>query len=211
MQADSATTAISFENVSDTLALQRLVLDFALRDQSRWDALQALFRPGATIHVSWYNGAIEGFVAASRRMAEAGAPTAKHLIATPRVDIAGRHAVGETDIVIMVRLPIPGGEVDVSSWARFHDQFIREDGGWRIARRIAVYEKDRADPVGATRLGEGWATADLARYPAAYKHLAKLLEQVGRPVVPGSVVAGTQEEQAVFDDARDWLSQGTAG
>jgi hypothetical protein len=208
MQADSATPDIVFEYLSDTLALQRLVLDFALRDHGRWDALQALFLPGATIHVSWYHGAIEGFVAASRRLAESGAPAAKHLIATPRVDVAGRHAAGETDVVIMVRLAVPGGEVDVSSWARFHDQFLRQDGRWRIARRIAVYEKDRVDPVGATRLGEGWSTPDLARYPAAYKHLAKLLEQVGRPIVPGSVVAGTQEEQAIFRDARDWLAQG---
>jgi hypothetical protein len=208
---ERASDTIMPERVSDTLAIQRLVLDFALRDHGRWDALQALFVPGAAIHVSWYHGAIEGFVAASRRLAEAGAPAAKHLIATPRVDIAGRHAVSETDIVIMVRLPVPGGEVDVSSWARFHDRFVRQEGRWRIAGRIAVYEKDRVDPVGATRLGEGWSTADLARYPAAYKHLAKLLEQIGRPIVSGTVVAGTPEEQVVFRDARDWLVHGTLG
>jgi hypothetical protein len=197
-------------SVADTLALQRLVLDFSARDRGQWDALQALFLPGATIHVSWYHGAIEGFVAASRRMAEAGAPPSKHLIATPRIDIRGAHAVGETDIVIMIRLPIFDGELDVSSWARFHDLFAWQDGSWRIARRTAVYEKDRVDPVGATRLGAGWSTAELARFPAAYKHLAKILEQVGRPIVPGSVVSGSPEEQAVFDEARDWLARGAS-
>jgi hypothetical protein len=196
------------ESVADTLALQRLVLDFSARDRGRWEALQALFLPGATIHVSWYHGPIEGFVAASRRMTEAGAPPSKHLIATPRIDISGAHAVGETDIVIMIRLPIPGGELDVSSWARFHDQFARFDGGWRIAKRVAVYEKDRVDPVGATPLGDGWSAVDLARFPAAYKHLAKLMEQVGRPIVPGSVVSGSPEEQAIFAAARDWLARG---
>ncbi len=195
-------------SASDIVALQRLVLDFAYRDRANWPALQALFVPGATIHVSWYHGAIEGFIAASRRMTEAGGPQAKHLIAPPRIDIAGAFATGVTDIAIMVRLPVPGGEVDVTSWARFHDLFTRADGSWRIARRVAVYEKDRADPVGATVLGEGWSTADLARFPQAYKHLAKMLEMVGRPLTAGCVVAGSPEEQAVDAAARDWLAQG---
>jgi hypothetical protein len=193
---------------ADTLALQRLVLDFALRDRGNWAALLALFLPDATIHVSWYHGGIAGFVAASRAMADAGAPASKHLIATPRIDISGRHAAGETDVVIMIRLPIPGGELDVSSWARFHDLFVHRDGTWKIARRIAVYEKDRVDPVGATPLGDGWSTAELARFPPAYKHLAKLLEQLGRPIVPGCVVTGSPEEISLARDAENWLAQG---
>ncbi len=199
---------IDASRVADILALQRLVLDFAGRDRGDWDGLQALFLPGAAIHVSWYDGDIEGFVAASRQMAERGAPPSKHLIATPRIDVAGAHAVGETDIVIAVRLPIADGEVDVSSWARFHDLFVSTDGGWRIARRVAVYEKDRVDPVGATPLGAGWSTAELARFPTAYKHLAKMLEQVGRAIVPGTPVSGSAEEKAIAARARDWLASG---
>jgi len=40
-----------------------------------------------------------------------------------------------------------GREVDLQSWMRFFDLLERRDGGWRIVKRTAVYEKDRLDPV----------------------------------------------------------------
>jgi len=191
---------------ADLLALQRLVLDFAHRDRGDWAALQALFVPGARLHLSWYQGPVEGFVAASRAMAEAGAPASKHLIAPPRIDIAGARAIGQTDITILVRLATQGGELDLTSWARFHDRFIREAGQWRIAARVAVYEKDRIDPLPGTHLGEAWSPERLARQPAAYKHLAVLLEQVGQSVGADCITAASPAELALRARDRAWLA-----
>jgi hypothetical protein len=191
---------------ADILELQRLVLDFALRDQGRWDELAGLFQPQAPIIVSWYAGPIEGFIAASRALAERGSPPAKHLIGTPRVTRAGARAAGETDVVIAVRLPFADGEVDITSWARFHDLFARDAGIWRIARRDAVYERDRADPVGGASLGAGWSNDDLAAFPPALKHLAKMLSFVGKQVVPMTAVGGSHEERTIRERQAAWLA-----
>jgi hypothetical protein len=190
---------------ADVYALQSLVQNFALRDRGDWDGLRALFVPGARIQVSWYDGPIEGFIEASKRMAAAGGASAKHQIWSPRLRVAGARAIGDVDIAICVRLALAGGEVDVTSWARFHDCFERTADGWRIAERRTVYEKDRLDPVGGTRLGEAWAPAALAGYPAAYKHLAKVMELVGRKLPGACVCVGTEEETGVFAAQAVWL------
>jgi hypothetical protein len=194
-------------NFADIYALQCLVQNFALRDRGEWENFQALFAPGARIHVTWYDGPIEGFIEASCRLAAAGGAQSKHQIWTPRLQLAGNRAIADTDIAIMVRLIIPAGEVDVTSWARFHDLFERRPEGWRITQRRTVYEKDRLDPVGDTKLGADWSPETLAAHPAAYKHLARLMEFLGRSLPGPSVCAGTAEETAIFAEQAAWLNQ----
>jgi hypothetical protein len=46
-----------------------------------------------------------------------------------------------------VRQPFNGIAVDLTSCSRFLDRIERHPGGWLIAERAAIYERDRLDPV----------------------------------------------------------------
>lgn len=196
-------------NVADMIRIQQTVLDFAARDQGRWEELLAQFHPDGRIQVSWFRGAFATFVELSRRSAAAAAPVStKHLIAAPRIRLAEDRAVADTDIVIMLRLKIAGHEVDVTSYARFHDWFERRADQWRVLRRVCIYERDRLDPVGdATEFAAVRAGLKLDAFPPAYRHLAGALTALNAPVQPGQVCAGSESEKAIFAADRAWLAE----
>jgi len=184
---------------------------FAWRDQGRWTELRALFAEQATISVSWYSGTIEGFVAASTKMASAGEVQTKHWIGVPRVSVCGEKALAETDIAIMNRSSVGPREVDVTSYARFFDRFVRDNLlGWKILSRVAIYEKDRIDPVGPSVLF--WLFSHLARYhkyPGELKHLAYGLERKGMKLAPDIITSGSTAEHKLKSDALVWLGDNT--
>lgn len=195
-------------SADDVIQIQQTVLDFVARDQGRWDDLLAQFHPEGRIQVSWYRGPIAGFVEASRRAAGRSPVASKHWIGAPRVGIAGGRAVADTDIVIMLRLALGGHEVDVTSFARFHDWFERHNGRWRVLRRVCIYERDRLDPLDAAEFATVRAELDLTSGPAAYRHLAGALKALNAPVLPSQVCAGSDEEAATFVSDRSWLESG---
>ena len=57
--------------------IQRVILDFALRDRNDWSAVANLFAPAAQVKIAWYDGPIEGFLKASAESAARGAPLAR--------------------------------------------------------------------------------------------------------------------------------------
>lgn len=180
---------------------------FAWRDQGRWTELRALFAEQATISVSWYSGAIEGFIAASTDMASSGEGQTKHWIGVPRVSIRGEKALAETDIAIMIRSSVGPLEVDVTSYARFFDRLVRDNSlNWKILSRVAIYEKDRIDPVGPSVLF--WLFNRLASYhkhPRELKHLAYGLVRKGVKLAPDIITSGSPEERKLKSDALAWL------
>lgn len=196
----------------DIVAIQQTVLDFVARDQGRWDDLLDQFHPDGCIQVSWFRGPFARFVEASRAMAARSSVSGKHWIGAPRARSAGNRAVADTDVVIMLRFALSGHEVDVTSYARFHDWFERREGVWRVLRRVCVYERDRLDPVGEP---DGFAPVraalDLVSQPAAYRHLAGALKALGAPVLVGQVCAGTEVEREIFAADRVWLETGRIG
>ena len=191
------------QSTESHLAIERCVLDFAHRDASRWDDLSRTFVQDAHIQNSWYSGPIEGFVHASIAMAASGRPNPKHLIGPPRIDIAGDRATAESNVTIMVRMNVPEGELDVTSWSRFYDLFRRVDGNWRINRRTVVYERDRIDPV-ALRPGYQMP-APSPDLPAECKHMAMLLRSVGKDLGDGTVVSSSGKEAEMYEQGRRWL------
>ena len=192
--------------MSDDLAqIQQNVLDFAARDQGRWDDLPRLFHPDGRIRVSWFRGPFAGLVEASRRLAASSPVATKHLIWPPRIKRLGDRAVADTDVAIMLRLPLRGQEVDLTSYARFHDWFQRCEDGWKVLRRVCVYERDRLDPVDdPARFASVRGELDLASHPAAYRHLAAVVASLGAEVLP-QACAGSDEEQAIFSSDQSWL------
>ena len=193
----------------DIARIQQTVLDFVARDQGRWDELLDQFHADGRIQVSWFRGPFTQFVQASRAMAARSTAAGKHCMGTPRVRVAHDRAVADTDVVIMLRFPLAGQEVDMASHARFHDWFERRDGVWRVVRRVCIYERDRLDPVGdPAGFAPVRASLDLAAQPPPYRHLAGALKALGAPVLAGQVCAGTEAEAGIFESDRGWLDTG---
>lgn len=175
------------------------------RDQEKWDALSATFHDGGTISLSWYAGPHDGFVAASRQLAARGGALLKHYIGVPRIRLEGSRALSEVNVTIMVRAKTPAGEVDTTSYARFIDRIERRDGAWRIVQRVAVYEKDRADPVDRASLPDAFFEG-LEKYPAELKFLAASLDRGGIPLSPSTILDKSPELAALLTENEAWLA-----
>jgi len=193
----------------DLIAITRNVSKFALRDQGRWDELRELFHPDALIAVTWYSGPIAGFIEASAQMSAAGARVlTRHSLGAPRVTISGNRSLSDTDVTILNRSFIGPVEVDVTSHLRFFDRFERRgDGVWRVLSRVAVYEKDRMDPVAPSLLFPVlYRLARFHRFPRPYRHLAAGLLRKGYSLAAPILEAGTGEEADLWREARLWLN-----
>lgn len=194
-------------------AIKTNVAGFAYRDQGRWEAFRDLFHPEGTIAVTWYSGTIDGFIEGSKKMMASGTAQTKHWIGASRTEINGRRALCDTDVIIMARSKVAGVEVDVTTFARFFDRFERRaDDVWRVVRRVAVYEKDRIDPVAPSlQFRIIYALAGFSRYPASYRHLAAGLVRSGQKLSADIVEAGSPSEAALWREARTWLNQAQEG
>lgn len=192
--------------LQDQQAIAANVALFALRDQADWVGLRDLFSADGKIAVTWYRGSIDGFIAASQKMAEDSSTQSKHLIGTPRIRLCGDRAISETDVAIQARTEVASVEVDVTSYARFYDTFAREgDGQWRIVQRTAIYEKDRIDPVAPSLLFSLlYPFAGFDDYPPAYRHLAAGLERKGYKLAKPVIVSHSPEETALKTAAVQW-------
>lgn len=197
--------AIAISEISQNVA------KFSFRDAARWDELRNLFVPRGSISVSWYSGSIDGFIEASRSMAGPPEVLTKHWLGTPRIELHGKRALSEVDVAIKVRSKIGRLEVDVTSFARFFDRFVRcDDEQWRISERVAIYEQDRIDPVQPSALF--WLLYRLARfhrYPAELRHLAFGLARKGLPLAAGIIAAHSDEEKTLKRAATSWLIEKT--
>lgn len=197
-------------DAADIIEINQLIQSWGLfRDQGRWAQLTGTFVPGGTISVTWYAGAIEGFVAASQMQHKPASPRTKHLIGVPVVKICGERAIAETNIQILGRFEHSDVAVDVTSYARFVDRLTWTKEGWRIARRTAVYEKDRMDPVepGAA-FDRFMAEGDFAAIPEPYRYLGYRLITSGRPLHSAIVCDGSPEADQLLAYADLWLVEG---
>lgn len=192
---------------SDRLYCVDLIHAWALyRDQGRWAELFETFHPEGTIAVTWFKGTFVDFVETLKRTTASSKSLSKHLIDWPLVSLQGNRAVAETSISILGRQKLSGVLVDNISYARFLDRLERRSGRWRISERVAIYEKDRLDPVvpseAFTRL---MAETDFSVYPEAYRYLAHRLVASGRKLVSPILVHGSADADALYRRYGDWL------
>ncbi|MEJ7687062.1 MAG: nuclear transport factor 2 family protein [Variovorax sp.] len=157
--------------------IARVTQDWGLaRDAGRWKQLHEFFAPDAIMHTTWFVGSASEFIDRSREAAKAGA-RAQHFIGTSSIEIQGDRAIAETRMILLVRGKLQGAEVDVTCHGRFYD-FLSNADGWRIQRRVPIYEKDRMDPL-QTGVVLGLDADRLASYPEGYRHLAYLQSEGG--------------------------------
>ena len=177
------------------------------RDQARWADLLATFVPEGEIAVSWFRGPFIAFVERCRQ-AHAAGNRSKHLVLPSVVRVNGGRALGETNVVILVRQTIGGVVCDLTSYGRFFDRMERRER-WMIVERTAIYEQDRLDPVQPSAAFDAMMEkADVAQYPAPYRYMAFRVLAAGRALSHPVHHDGTPETDALYARYNAWLDQG---
>jgi hypothetical protein len=191
---------------NDKYACAELIQAWGLyRDQGKWPELLATFTPDGQIAVSWFSGGFGEFVDRCRQGFEAG-QRSKHHIFPSVVRLAGRRALAETNIVILVRQKIAGVLADMTSYARFLDRLERRSGAWLIVERTAIYERDRLDPVEPSEnFDRLFKTTELSIYPEAYRYMAARLVAAGRALAPVVYRDGSPHTTQLYLRYDAWL------
>jgi hypothetical protein len=177
------------------------------RDQERWDELAAVFHDDGTISLSWYDGPYKGFVAASRKLAENRSTRVKHTLGVPAIRVRGARAISEVNVTIMVRAKTDLGEIDTTSYARFYDRVEQRNGTWKLVKRTAIYEKDRADPVTMPTLPEAFFQGAGA-HPPELRFLAATLKRSGVELSKATVVDKSPALESLCKEGDAWLAGG---
>jgi hypothetical protein len=107
-----------------------------------------------------------------------------------------------------VRQKFNGIDVDLTSCSRFLDRVERHAGGWLIAERAAIYERDRLDPVEpSAAFDELFAVANTAQYPEQYRYMAfRLAHSEGRTLAPVIYRDGGPETADLYARFSDFLA-----
>jgi hypothetical protein len=194
--------------LSDKYFCAELIQAWGLyRDQGRWPELLATFVPDGQIAVSWFSGGFSEFVDRCRQGFEAG-QRSKHHILPSVVRLAGRHALAETNVVILVRQRIGGVLADMTSYARFLDRLEHASGAWRIVERTAIYERDRLDPVEPSEnFDRLFQTLELSTYPEAYRYMAARPTAAGRTLAPVVYRDGSPHTTQLYRRYDAWLEE----
>ena len=140
-QAASLTLEQRLQRVEDELAIRRVLVDYASTQDARdYPAYAALFAKDG----EWVNGKTvhKGRAAIQKMLVDLyGMPPpgfvngdSFHLTFNPEIDLKGDRATVRSRHVLFLRGP--RGEPVPSLAGRYEDEFIREDGAWKILRRV---------------------------------------------------------------------------
>ena len=193
---------------ADKLACAEVIQTWGYcRDQGKWPELLRTFTSDGTITVSWFTGPFAQFV--ERCKASFGANLkSKHHIMPSVVRVTGDRALAETSIVIHVRQAIGGVAVDMTSHGRFLDRLQRHGGRWAIRERVAIYERDRLDPVEPSEAFDKlFKAADYSAYPEQYRYMAARLAAAGRMLAPVVHRDGAPETVELYARYEAWLGE----
>ncbi len=178
------------------------------RDSDDWETLSGCFQDDATIHISWISGPARDFVARSRAMSAERKPGThnKHLITGPWILVNRNHAFSRCHVNLYMRGFIDGYAFDLQSWFRFFDLLERRDNVWRIAKRTAVYEKDRIEPVDPRGFPKDFFShMDLSEFPVSAKFLCYVLKRRGRTLSTDIISVYSDKELALKEECEAWI------
>jgi hypothetical protein len=198
-------------SATDKLAIAELIQTWGVcRDQGKWNELRGTFTSDGHISVSWFRGPFEQFVERCRANFSAGNSWSRHHLFTPTIKFGNDRAVVETPVIIRVRQKFNGVEVDLTSCSRFLDRVVRHAGGWLIAERAAIYERDRLDPVEPSPAFDAlFAAAETAHYPEQYRYMAfRIAHAQGRTLASVVYRDGGAETADLYARYSAWLAGG---
>jgi uncharacterized protein (TIGR02246 family) len=140
-QAGGDTTEQRLQRVEDELAIRRVLVDYSsMQDARDYAGYAALFaREG-----EWVNGRTvhKGREAIHKMLVDLyGSPPpgfvnneSYHISSNPQIDLKGERATVRSRHLLVMRGP--KGEPVPALAGRYEDEFIREDGKWKILRRV---------------------------------------------------------------------------
>ncbi|MFZ3555857.1 nuclear transport factor 2 family protein [Streptomyces sp. BH055] len=198
------------------IQIRQLVENWALwRDAGDWTRFATVWHPDGWMSATWFQGPAADFITASREGFESGVRIL-HFLGGHTSDIAGERAVAQTKMTISQRADVDGVTVDVMCTGRFYDFLSRSEatgdsavsdecGGWKIARRQPIYEKDRLDPVDPAA-SLSLDPQLLARFPVGYCHLGYAQTKAGFTVKEGLPGLTGKAVDRLYEEGAAWLA-----
>lgn len=125
----------------DIIAIQQLLAAYVFAiDAKDYDALDAVFVPGATVDYRAAGGAAGTWptMKAWLKGALAPFPLTQHLIGLPLIHLDGDHASARTMLFNPMRLARPQDEELFFVGCTYADDLVRTAEGWRIAKRVEM-------------------------------------------------------------------------
>lgn len=158
----------------DTLLAEAEIRKVHLRycrgvDRMDWDLVRTCYHPDATDDHGSYSGGIDGFI----DWLAAGQPRfemTSHFTGNQLVEVSGDAAWAEHYAIVTHRCTATADTpaADLVVHVRYVDRMERRDGEWRIARRVAIADADRVDPVGPSWMSVPTAPSRRDRLDASY-------------------------------------------
>jgi uncharacterized protein (TIGR02246 family) len=140
-QASGPTIEQRLQRVEDELAIQRIMVDYAATQDARdYAGYAALFAKNG----EWVNGKTvhKGREAIIKMLTGLYGPPppgyvnneSYHLTSNPQIEVNGDRATARSRHLLVLRGP--KGEPTPALAGRYEDELIREDGKWKILRRV---------------------------------------------------------------------------
>jgi hypothetical protein len=189
----------------DEFEIRRLIENWVIwRDSGDFERFATLWHANGQMIVTWNQSSAVEFTQRAKAFFDGGSKSI-HMLGGSSIEVAGSRAVAQTKVAIKVRGDAHGTEVDVTSFGRFVDFLLKEDGRWQLCLRTVIYEMDQMVPVvpGAPVTLDA---ALLGQYPEGYRYLAYLLKQVGAEVKKDLPGTRGPEVAALMADTRAWLA-----
>ncbi len=198
----------------DELEIKRARCEWAFaRDLGEYDRMRTFFHDDATVAVSWFAGSFQEFWERTKTLRGNLKPTerSKHWIGNQRVELNGDRAVMELDVLLYARDDIDGVLFDYTAWMRFHDRAERRAGDWKISKWVAMYDRDRFDPIVPGSVPASFfASVDFSGGRDAVAFMQLRQAKLGRKMPPDLVIGGSDAETRLKAEGAAWLAQAPA-
>ncbi|MFS8977883.1 nuclear transport factor 2 family protein [Cupriavidus necator] len=192
------------DELLDRLAIRDLVENWALwRDAGDWERFATAWHDDGVMMATWFQGPAKEFIRVTQEGWAKGV-SILHFLGGTTIDLAGKRAIVQTKMTISQRADVDGVPCDVVCTGRFYDLIEKRDGRWGVVLRQPIYEKDRIDPLQpGTRLELD--AAQLAQFPAGYRHLAYIQTRIGYNVKRDMPQLTGPEVEVLYRRGQAWL------
>jgi hypothetical protein len=145
---DPLLVAAAVQRLVDRAAIEELKAHyFRYVDQQRWDDLAALFTGAAELHIAETHAVGRDAIMELMRSALHGVRTVHH---GHMPEITFHDADTATGVWAMFDLVDRPDEPVRVGFGHYHEEYVRDDSGWRIARlRLERLRLDHLPPLGA--------------------------------------------------------------
>lgn len=176
------------------------------RDRREWEKMKACFHDDATTTTFFYSGDVDGFI----NIAKKTLPPTFHIVCNSLIEVNNNKATSESNYIISVIDVFNGYEARITLYCRQFDFLeLRDHTGWRIKKRVTIYDSDQLDLINPGPLSWFYyPKKQLSLYPYACKYVCyQLVSKFGPKAIDISKITtkDSPSESAIRDEASIWL------